>query len=75
MITKTFSNAELADCADREVRHRQRLYSYKVGQKEMSPEFAADQIAMMQQIAREYRAKAAEEAAKDDLFGRFGGHA
>ena len=69
MITRTFTNDELATCAEREVKQRQRTYAYKVGTHDMSPDFAAQQIDMMKQIAREYRAKAAAEAAQEDLFG------
>jgi len=35
----------------------------------MTQVFVDEQLAMMQQIARDYRAKADAEAAKDDLFG------
>ena len=67
--TRTFSARSLADCAAREVKHRRRLYSYKVSNHEMTPEFAETQIAMMDQIAREYAAKASAEEAQEDLFG------
>lgn len=69
MMKKVYTAEELAQCAEREVKLRQRLYAWKVQQRDMSAEFAADQIGMMQQIASEYRAKAQAEAAKEDLFG------
>jgi hypothetical protein len=65
----TFTAEQLATCAEREVKQRRRVYPRWVDDERMSKEFADQQIAMMEQIARDYRAKAGAEAAKADLFG------
>lgn len=53
-----------AECAERELRQRQRVYPRWVVDGRMTQAFADRQIAIMQAIAAEYRAKAdAEEAA------------
>lgn len=65
----TFTVEQLATCAEREVKQRRRVYPRCVEDRRMSQAFADEQLAMMEQIAREYRAKADAEAAKTDLFG------
>jgi len=65
----TFSAEQLAACAEREVKQRRRVYPRWVEDGRMSQAFADEQFAMMEQIAREYRAKADAEALKGDLFG------
>jgi hypothetical protein len=65
----TFTNEQLAACAEREVNQRRRVYPRFVEDGRMSQSFADQQIALMEWIARDYRAKADAEAAKDDLFG------
>jgi hypothetical protein len=70
VVERRFTNGELAACAEREVKQRQRVYPRWVSERRMTQAFADEQIAMMSQIAREYRAKADAEASKNDLFGR-----
>lgn len=65
----TFTPEQLAACAEREVKQRRRVYPHWVEDGRMSQAFAEEQIAMMEQIASEFRAKANAEAAKGDLFG------
>lgn len=65
----TFTVDQLASCAEREVKQRRRVYPRRVEDGKMTQEFANEQIAMMEQIARDLRAKADAEAAKGDLFG------
>lgn len=65
----TFTNEQLAACAEREVKQRRRVYPRWVDDRRMTQAFANEQIGMMEQIASDYRAKANAEAAKDDLFG------
>jgi len=65
----TFTAEQLAACAEREVKQRRRVYARWVADGRMSEDFANEQIGMMEQIAREYRAKADTEAAQRDLFG------
>ena len=52
------TNAEKAECAEREVKQRQRAYARWVSQGRMAQAFADRQIAVMQSIANDYRAKA-----------------
>jgi len=65
----TFTAEQLAACAEWEVKQRRRVYPQRVDDGYMSQDLANIQIAMMEQFAREYRAKAIAEAAKDGLFG------
>lgn len=59
-----FTAAEKAECAEREVKQRRKVYARWVADKRMSQDFADRQIAIMDAIARDYRAKAdVEEAA------------
>jgi hypothetical protein len=69
MIKITFTAEQLATCAEREVKQRRRVYPRWVEDRRMTQAFADEQLAMMEQIARDYRAKADAEAAKGDLFG------
>jgi hypothetical protein len=65
-----FIAAELADCAEREVRQRQRVYPQLVEPSRMTQQLAGHQTALMQAIARKLRAEADAEGAKGDLFGQ-----
>ncbi|NTS31313.1 hypothetical protein HQ945_08595 [Phyllobacterium sp. BT25] len=60
------TNKDKAECAEREVKQRQRVYSRWVADGRMAQAFADRQIAVMQAIAQEYRAK----ADADDQAGR-----
>jgi hypothetical protein len=68
-VAETFTAAELADCAEREVRQRQRAYPRWVEAGRMTQQLADRQTALMQAIARKLRAEADAECAKGDLFG------
>lgn len=61
----TFTAAELAACARREVAQRERVYPRLITSGKMDRRTAERQIAMMEQIARDYAAKAKSEG----LFG------
>jgi hypothetical protein len=65
----TFTNEQLAACAEREVKQRRRVYPRWVEDGRMSQAFADEQIALMEWIASDYRAKANADSAKGDLFG------
>ena len=69
MSEMKFTAAELRDCAMREVVQRRRVYPGLVQRGRMSPKEMERQIAMMTQIAGDYAAQAAAEAANADLFG------
>jgi hypothetical protein len=56
-----FTNTELAECAEREAKQRRRVYQRLVDNGKLTEGFAARQIAMMDQIAREYRKAAGRE--------------
>lgn len=60
------TNKDKAQCAEREVKQRQRVYSRWVADGRMAQAFADRQIAVMQAIAEDYRAK----ADADDQAGR-----
>jgi hypothetical protein len=51
------------------VKQRRRVYPRFVEDRWMTQAFADGQVAMMEQIARDYRAKALADTAKSDLFG------
>lgn len=72
-MAETFTAADLADCAEREVRQRQRVYPRLVESSRMTQAMADRQTALMQAIARKLRAEANAEGAKGDLFGRSNG--
>jgi hypothetical protein len=63
----TFTAEQLATCAEREVKQRRRVYPRWIEDRRMPQAFADEQVAMMEQSARNYRTKA--EAAKGELFG------
>ena len=63
-----FTARQKAECAEREVKQRQKVYGRRVAEGRMSAEFAASQIAMMEEIAAEYRATAEAEEAKGRLL-------
>lgn len=58
-MSATFTAAELAKCAEREVRQRIAVYERRVLSGRMTRAQADRETAMMQQIALEYAAKAA----------------
>lgn len=60
------TNREKADCAEREVKQRRRVYTRFVADGRMAQEFADRQIAVMDAIAGDYRAL----ADADDVAGR-----
>ena len=62
----SFSAKDKAEVAEREVKQRQRVYPRWVGEGRMTQQFADRQIAVMDEIAREYRAV----ADRDDAAGR-----
>ena len=68
-MAESFTAADLADCAEREVRQRQRAYPRWVENGRMTQQLADRQTALMQVIARKLRAEADAEGAKGDLFG------
>lgn len=63
-----FTADEKAGCAEREVKQRQRVYPRFIEDKRMTQQFAERQIAMMTEIAAEYRVKADQEAAAERLI-------
>jgi hypothetical protein len=69
MAEHRLPDAELAECAEREVKQRRRVYPNLVASGKMTQEFADKQIQMMEAIARDYRRYAARVAAITDLFG------
>ena len=69
-----FTAADLADCAEREVRQRQRFYPRLIASGRMAQATAERQTALMQAIARKLRAETDAEGAKEDLFGREARH-
>lgn len=64
----TFSAKDKAECAERELKQRQRVYPRLVAASRMSQELADRQIAIMAAIAVDYRAAANAEDAKGRLF-------
>lgn len=61
MADVVFTNADLAECAEREAKQRRRVYVRLVENGKLTQRFADRQIAMMDRIARDYRIKAAAE--------------
>lgn len=55
------TNAEKAEVAEREVKQRQRLYPRWVANGRMTKAFADKQLAVMQEIAADYRELANKE--------------
>lgn len=55
------TNKDKAECAEREVRQRQRVYPRWVQDGRMTADFARRQTEIMQAIAEDYRAKADAE--------------
>lgn len=64
----TFTSRELADCAEREVKQRRRVYPRWVADGRMKQDFADRQIGMMEAIAAHFGAKADHEEAKGRLL-------
>lgn len=65
MTARVFTFAQLAACAEREVRQRQRVYARQVELGRMRQDKADGEIAMMQAIAAHLRA----QAGRENLFG------
>ena len=63
-----FTAAEKAECAERELKYRTRVYPRWIEEKRMTLDFASRQIAIMAAIAADYRRQADEEASQSDLF-------
>jgi len=61
-----FRASELAECAEREVKLRKRVYPRRVDEGRMTQALADRQIALMEAIAAHYRYTARKE---EDLFG------
>ena len=61
-MTATF--IQMAECAEREVKYRKRVYGGLVERGKMARDFADRQIAIMQEIADHFR----ELAKKDQLI-------
>jgi len=61
-----YTNREKAECAKREVKQRVRVYGRRVEDGNMTEAFAAEQIALMSEIAAEYE----EKAKADELHER-----
>lgn len=62
------SNREKADCAEREVKQRRRVYARWVDDGRMTQQFADRQIAVMDAIACDYRTLADAEAVAGRLL-------
>jgi hypothetical protein len=62
----TFTNAEKAAEAGREMRLRERVYPNQVQRGKMKQPDADRHLAIMREIAADYRVKADEEAAKEE---------
>mgnify|MGYP003529299287 FL=1 len=62
------TNKDKAECAEREVKQRRYVYPRRVADGKMTQALADRQIALMEAIAADYRAKADEEDAKGRLF-------
>jgi hypothetical protein len=67
-MTRQFTNLELANCAKREVGQRKWVYPRRVASRDMTQEKADRELAMMEQIEREYREKANLEREQSDLL-------
>lgn len=63
-----FTNKDKAECAEREVKQRQWVYPRRVASGKMTQALADRQIALMEAIAADYRAKADEEDAAGRLI-------
>jgi hypothetical protein len=73
MTEKTFTAAEKLKCAERELKQRYRVYARLVAQNKMTQRQADREIALMEDIAADYRAlseamERATQAAQTDLF-------
>lgn len=62
------TDKDKAECAEREVKQRLRVYPIRVADGRMTQAFADRQIAIMEAIAAEYRAKADAEDARGRLL-------
>jgi hypothetical protein len=67
-VNPRYSNREKALCAEREVQQRRRVYPWLVESGKVSQQFCDRQIAMMTEIADEYREKAEKESEAGRLF-------
>jgi hypothetical protein len=68
-LKTTFSHADLARCAKREVRQRRYVYPGRVAAGRLKQDAADREIAMMQAIQAHFESLAAADAVKSDLFG------
>lgn len=62
------TNRDKADCAEREVKQRRRVYGRWVADGRMTQAFADRQIEVMEAIAKDYRAFADVDEAKGRLL-------
>jgi hypothetical protein len=67
-MPSTYPLAVLAQCAEREVNLRRRVYPVRVANGRMTQALADRQIAMMEAIAARLKAEAETEAAKGVLL-------
>jgi hypothetical protein len=63
-----FTNSDKALCAEREVQQREWVYRRRVADGKMSKAKADRELAIMREIAMEYRDKAIKDAIAADLF-------
>lgn len=63
-----FTNKEKAECAARELKMRQRVYPRWVADGKLKQSAADWQIALMEEIANDYSAKAAADEAQGALL-------
>ncbi len=52
-----FTDQEKREAAEREVKFRRRVYARRISEGKMKPEQAEREIAVMEEIAEDYRAK------------------
>ncbi len=60
-MSNRFTAAEKCEAAEREIKKRRRVYAALVEASRMTREFADLQIALMQEIADDYRERAKSE--------------
>lgn len=66
---RRFTNEELAVCAEREVKQRERAYPRWVENRRMTQKLADAQLALMREIAAVLREMASKDPGPTDLFG------
>ncbi|MER8387250.1 hypothetical protein [Mesorhizobium sp. M0968] len=67
-MAEAFTARDKAECADREVKQRRRVYPRLVSEGRMTQQLADRQTALMEAIATDYRMVADAEEAKGRLF-------